>query len=84
MRRLVKIAAAVSVLGTAFFGTAEAAFIGMPMNLGVQLEHIRFETPTLAPMAHTRFAWNIRMNARPAKSFSGAVVLSSLRSVSKT
>ncbi len=39
MRRLVKIAAAASVLGTAFFGTAEAAFIGMPMNLGVQLEH---------------------------------------------
>jgi predicted transglutaminase-like cysteine proteinase len=52
MRRLVKIAAAASVLGTAFFGTAEAAFIGMPMNLGVQLEHGRFETPTLAPMAH--------------------------------
>jgi predicted transglutaminase-like cysteine proteinase len=55
MRRLVKIAAAVSVLGTAFFGTAEGAFIGMPMNLGVQLEHIRFETPTPAPMARTRF-----------------------------
>ena len=54
MRGLVKIAAAVSVLGTAFFGTAEAAFIGMPMNLGVQLEHGRFETPTLAPMAHKR------------------------------
>jgi predicted transglutaminase-like cysteine proteinase len=54
MRRLVKIAAAASVLGTAFFGPAEAAFIGMPMNLGVQLERVRFETPTLAPMAHTR------------------------------
>jgi predicted transglutaminase-like cysteine proteinase len=26
----------------------------MPMNLGVQLEHVRLETPTLAPMAHTR------------------------------
>jgi hypothetical protein len=25
------------------------------MNLGIQLAHIRFETPTLAPVAHTRF-----------------------------
>jgi predicted transglutaminase-like cysteine proteinase len=54
MRRLTKIAAA-ALLGLAFFGNAEAAFIGIPMNLGIQLEHIRFDTPTLAPMAHTRF-----------------------------
>ena len=83
MRRLVKIAAAASVLGTAFFGPAEAAFIGMPMNLGVQLEHVRFETPTLAPMAHTRSSMEYPDDARPAKSFSGAVASGSLRSVSR-
>jgi predicted transglutaminase-like cysteine proteinase len=55
MRHSAKIAAAATLLATIFFGSAEAAFIGMPMNLGVQLERIRFETPTLAPMAHTRF-----------------------------
>ena len=55
MRHLIKIATAVSLLAAAFFGNAEAAFIGAPMNLGLQLERIRFETPTLAPMAHTRF-----------------------------
>ena len=55
MRQLVKIAAAIALLATAFFGKAEAAFIGAPMNLGIQLQHIRFESPTLAPMAHTRF-----------------------------
>jgi hypothetical protein len=55
MRHLIKIAAAASLLASAFFGSAEAAFVGAPMNLGIQLEHIRFETPTLAPVAHTRF-----------------------------
>lgn len=54
-RHLIKIAATVSLLGAAFLGNAEAAFIGAPMGLGRQVEHIRFETPTLAPMAHTRF-----------------------------
>jgi predicted transglutaminase-like cysteine proteinase len=54
MRHLKKIAAAIS-LGMLAFGSAQAAFIGAPMNLRVQLERIRFETPTLAPMAHTRF-----------------------------
>jgi hypothetical protein len=80
MRHLIKIAAAGPLLASAFFGRAEAAFIGAPMNLRIQLEHIRFDTQTLAPMAHTRFfAWNWT-NARPAKSFSEAVALSSLRS----
>jgi hypothetical protein len=76
MHRLVKIAVAVSVLGTAFFGTAEAAFVGMPMNLGVQLEHIRFETPTLAP------EYPDECKARKIVFRSGRV--KSLRSVSKT
>jgi hypothetical protein len=78
MRHLIKIAAAGSLLASAFFSNAEAAFIGAPMNLGIRLEHIRFDTQTLAPMAHTRFfAWN-RPNARSAKSFSEAVALSRL------
>jgi predicted transglutaminase-like cysteine proteinase len=55
MRQLLKIATAASLLATVFSGNAKAGFIGTPMNLGLQLERIRFETPTLAPMAHTRF-----------------------------
>jgi predicted transglutaminase-like cysteine proteinase len=34
---------------------ANAAFIGMPKSLGVQVSKIGFETPTVAPMAATRF-----------------------------
>ena len=77
MRRLVKIAVAASVLGTAFFGPAEAAFIGMPMNLGVQLS-MAGSKRRLWPR------WPIRMTARPAKSFSGAVMSGSLHNVSRT
>jgi predicted transglutaminase-like cysteine proteinase len=55
MRHLVRIAAAASVLVAALAGSAQAAFISAPMGLGQQLDHIRFETPTLAPMAYTRF-----------------------------
>jgi len=55
MNRLGKVAAALALLGSLFGESAHAAFIGSPMNLGGQLQRIRFEAPTLAPMAHTRF-----------------------------
>jgi predicted transglutaminase-like cysteine proteinase len=33
----------------------QAAMLGLPRGLTFQLERIQFETPALAPMAHTRF-----------------------------
>jgi predicted transglutaminase-like cysteine proteinase len=67
MRYLAKIAAAISVLGAVSVGAAQAAFIGMPMNLKAQLEHIKFETPTLAPMAHLRFCMDYPQDCRKHK-----------------
>jgi predicted transglutaminase-like cysteine proteinase len=81
MRYLAKIAAAVSVLGAFSVGAAQAAFIGMPMNLKAQLEHIKFETPTLAPMAHMRFCMNYLQDCRTHKIMfrSGRVKLTAKR-----
>jgi predicted transglutaminase-like cysteine proteinase len=67
MRHFTRIAAAVSLFGTVFAGGTQAAFIGAPMNLRTQLEHIRFETPTLAPMAHTRFCMEYPDECRTRK-----------------
>jgi predicted transglutaminase-like cysteine proteinase len=51
----------------ALCGSAQAAFIGAPMGLGQQLVHIRFETPTLAPMAYTRFCMQYPEECRASK-----------------
>ena len=67
MRRLIKTIAALSLLGAVFTSGAQAAFIGAPMNLRTQLDHIRFETPTLAPMAHTRFCMEYPKECRTQK-----------------
>ena len=50
-----KIATAIALLGTLWAEAAQAGFIGAPMNLRAQIDRIRFEAPTLAPMAHTIF-----------------------------
>jgi predicted transglutaminase-like cysteine proteinase len=67
MRHLGKIAAALSLLAAASIGTAQAAFIGAPMNLKFQLEHIRFEQPMMAPLAHVRFCMDYPQDCRPRK-----------------
>jgi predicted transglutaminase-like cysteine proteinase len=64
MRRLIKISAAASVLAALLAGPAKAAFVGAPMNLGLQLQRIKFETPTLAPMAYTRFCMEYPQECR--------------------
>src|SRR4051812_14089111 len=55
MRIFNKLAGILSLVFSILVGPAQAAFVGSPMGLGVQLQRIRFETPTLAPMAHTVF-----------------------------
>jgi predicted transglutaminase-like cysteine proteinase len=67
MRRLAKIAATISLLGAVSVSTAQAAFIGVPLNLRVQLERIKFEAPVLAPMARVRFCMEYPADCRTPK-----------------
>lgn len=54
MRKILKPIAAIAALVLSYHG-AEAGLLGMPMNLRSAVHHIKFETPTLAPMAYTQF-----------------------------
>ena len=47
------LAAALVIVGSGY--TAQASFFSYPRALTLQLDKIRFETPTLAPIAYTRF-----------------------------
>lgn len=63
MSRFIKFAVA-AFLANAIATTAQAAFVGMPMNLGLQVQRIRLETPTLPPLAHTRFCQEYPQDCR--------------------
>lgn len=56
MRKLVnRVAVMAAVMSFGCNQSADAALLGMPRNLKGVLEHIRFETPTLPPMAYFQF-----------------------------
>jgi predicted transglutaminase-like cysteine proteinase len=56
MKWITKISLAVAALTTASgMYSAQAAFYSFPRALKLQLETIRLETPTLAPLAYSRF-----------------------------
>jgi predicted transglutaminase-like cysteine proteinase len=61
MRSLIKIAAGTLALAAALLGQAEAALLYAPLNPGFQLLHIRLDSPTLAPLPHTRFCLDYPM-----------------------
>ena len=46
---------------------ANASFFGMPRLLGLQIQRLRFEEPTLPPMAHTIFCMNYPRECAPRK-----------------
>ena len=54
--RKISILAAVAVAAMiAGFQSANAGLLGMPMGLQSAIQHIKFETPTLAPLSYTQF-----------------------------
>ena len=55
MRKLAALAAVTVAALTIGLQSARAGFVGMPMGLRATVERIKFETPTLAPMAYTEF-----------------------------
>src|SRR5260370_1100109 len=56
MRRIARVLALATMIAVAGFATiSQAAFFSFPRALKFQLDRIKFNTPALAPMAHTRF-----------------------------
>jgi predicted transglutaminase-like cysteine proteinase len=68
MRKIAKIlGVAVAVLGGAFQQTADAAFVGAPMGLRGAIEYIKFDQPTLPPMAFTMFCLKYENECKPRR-----------------
>jgi predicted transglutaminase-like cysteine proteinase len=53
---------------------AGAGLLGMPMGLQSAIQHIKFERPTLAPMAYTEFCLRYEDECRPKTMFRGGPV----------
>ncbi len=74
MRKLSKLAATTAAILVVGFQVAEAGFVGMPMNLRATYERIKFDTPTLAPMAYTEFCMRYEDECRTRTMFRGGPV----------
>jgi predicted transglutaminase-like cysteine proteinase len=67
--------AAVAVAATiAGLQCANAGLLGMPMGLQSAIQHIKFEAPTLAPMAYTEFCLRYGDECRSKTMFRGGPV----------
>jgi predicted transglutaminase-like cysteine proteinase len=55
MRRILKALSVAAVAAASLVSYADASFIGLPKSLRFHIDRIAFETPTVAPMASTRF-----------------------------
>lgn len=73
MNKLSTLAAAAAML-ICGFQSAEANLIGMPLALKGVIERIKFETPTLAPMAYTQFCVRYSDECRSHTMFRGGPV----------
>lgn len=68
MRKFLKtVAMLASTMMAGVSSPVDASMIGMTRNLGVALERIRFETPTLAPMAYTQFCMRYSADCKPLR-----------------
>nr|NUR37826.1 hypothetical protein [Sphingomonas sp.] len=67
MRKVVKFLAAVAaiVVAAGVQQRAEAAFVGAPLGLRGAIQYIKFDQPTLAPMAFTLFCLKYKDECRP-------------------
>jgi predicted transglutaminase-like cysteine proteinase len=74
MRRI-SLLAAMAIAGTiAGFQSASAGLLGMPMGLQSAIQHIKFEAPTLPPMAYTQFCLRYQDQCRARPIFRGGPV----------
>jgi predicted transglutaminase-like cysteine proteinase len=74
MRKISILAAAAVASLVVGFQSADAGLLGMPMGLRSAIQHIKFEMPTLAPMAYTQFCLRYEEDCRPRMTFRGGPV----------
>lgn len=68
MRRMSKLLAMVATMFAIASGQgANAGFVGAPMGLRGAIEHIRFDQPTLPPMAFTIFCLKYQSECKPQR-----------------
>ncbi len=73
--RTISILAAMAIARTiAGFQSARAGLLGMPMGLQSAIQHIRFEAPTLPPMAYTQFCLRYQNECRVKPMFRGRAI----------
>ncbi|MBR0797176.1 transglutaminase-like cysteine peptidase [Bradyrhizobium jicamae] len=73
MNRIITVAAIAIVAGFSVLQSASAGLVGMPISLRSALR-IKFETPTLPPMAYTMFCLHYSSECRQAPIFRGGPV----------
>jgi predicted transglutaminase-like cysteine proteinase len=74
MRKISTLAAMAVAAMLAGFAPANAGLLGMPMGLQSAIQHIKFQTPTLAPMAYTEFCLRYEDECRSKTMFRGGPV----------
>jgi predicted transglutaminase-like cysteine proteinase len=74
MRKISTLAAAAVAVMFAGLQCANAGLLGMPMGLQSAIQHIKFETTTLAPMAYTQFCLGYEDECRTKMLFGGGPV----------
>ena len=73
--RTISVLAAMAIAGTiAGSRSARAGLLGMPMGLQSAIQHIKFEAPTLPPMAYTQFCLRYQDQCRARPMFRGGPV----------
>jgi predicted transglutaminase-like cysteine proteinase len=74
MRKISTLAAAAATMMFAGLQYADAGLLGMPMGLQSAIQHIKFETTTLAPMAYSQFCLRCGDDCRTRIMFRGGPV----------
>jgi predicted transglutaminase-like cysteine proteinase len=74
MRKLSILLSMIAAILLVGFQIAEAGLLGMPMNLKAAYERIKFDTPTLAPMAYTQFCMRYEGECQKRTIFRGGPI----------
>jgi predicted transglutaminase-like cysteine proteinase len=75
---MIRMPVVAAVAAAAIIGACQpagAGLLGMPIGLLSAIQHIKFERPTLAPMAHTMFCLRYERECRARPPFRGGPVL---------
>ena len=73
---MIRMPVVAAVAAAAIIGACQpagAGLLGMPIGLLSAIQHIKFEKPTLAPMAHTMFCLRYAGECRVGPRFAAAL-----------